>query len=354
MGKPTTVAGHQSGWTDRVRQAARPLVYGSLLIAFGWMTLFLGGGVPSLPVPVAHADSGATLSLVQPTDPEGPVGANIVARVQNANKNASFQLTYPASGADCTTTPLTPITGLSSNTTNDSGNRTFTFVWPAASGTGTFVLCAQFSDIGATMLQSDKPYTVLSASAPTISVAPVVTATPSSGNTTQATPGSTPTYTVGSQITVTGTNFLPGGTLIGVWESGVQTAHNVNDLGSQLQVVSGDQHTDTTGSFSIVVTLPAGRIDQAYIHVATGDGSNSLPPTLDVSQFITIGQAIPTPTMTATATNTPQPRVSPTPPVSSGGSGGAGRILAISGLSTLSVLLLVIGTMLLVSVGRRP
>lgn len=354
---PGTRAWRQVGWVGGIQQATRPLAYTLMLVAFGWLSPFMVGGISSAPITVAHADNGATLSLIQPVDPEGPVGANIVARIQNADKNATFQLAYPASGADCTTTPLTPISGVSANTTNDSGNRTFTFVWPAASGTGTFVLCAQLGDSGGTMLQSDKPYTVLAATAPTISVAPVETATPttSGGGTIEITPGVTPTYTVDTQITVTGTGFLPGGTQIGVWESGVQTAHNATDLGTQLQVMSGDRHTDTNGNFSLVVTLAAGRIDQAYIHVATSDGSNTLPPTLDVSQLITIGQAAPTPTVTVTATNTPHPRLTPTPPSQGNGAGvGAGRILAISGLGSLSVLLLVIGTMLLVSAGRRP
>ena len=341
----------QGRWAPSL--GAGPAVAALLLAALGWVCLSVAGGAMPLAAPIAHADSNGSLSLVQPADPEGPVGANIVARIQNAGNNVTFHLAYAPSDADCTATPLTPITALSANTTNNSGDRTFTFVWPADSGIGTFFLCAQIGDT-TTILQSDKPYTVRSAQPPTISVAPMPEPTPTAGGSSfQVTPVASPTFTVGGDVAITGTNFVPGGTEINVWITGVQVAHNTKDLGDQLQITGGDKHTDTSGGFSVVVSLPVNRIDQQYIHVTTTDGTASLPPTLDVAQLIRINPAAPTPTVTVTATNTPGAASTPTPPEQGRGPGPL-RILAIGGLGSFSVLLLVIGTMLLLSAGRRP
>lgn len=373
-GKRLGAATRQGVGSGAARRSARPLLFATLLAALGW--LGIGLAQVGVPAPAAHAapahraatthhtahgDNNPTLSLIQPANQQGgaqgPAGANIVARIQSAGSGVGFQIFYSAAGAQCDVATMTQING-ASYTTNNNGSLTFTLVWPASSGTGTFYVCAVLGGDGTNIVQSNQPYQVSATAAPSIAIAPAVvaTATPGSGGTTQVTPGTGPTFTVGDQITISGTGFLPGGTQVGVYISGVQSVGNDNDLGDSL---GSPQNTGTDGSFSTTVTLPSGRIGQEYIHVATtatgSSGSKSYPPLLVASQFIEVNPATPTPTATATATNTPQPHITPTTsPNNGGGSDGTARVLEVGGLGALSVLLLVIGVMLLIAAGRRP
>ena len=81
----------QGRWAPSL--GAGPAVAALLLAALGWVCLSVAGGAMPLAAPIAHADSNGSLSLVQPADPEGPVGANIVARIQNAGNNVTLTRT---------------------------------------------------------------------------------------------------------------------------------------------------------------------------------------------------------------------------------------------------------------------
>jgi hypothetical protein len=362
-------AGRRRAGRAAAHRAARTLIFAAVLATLGWLGAGLAGVGAPVPVPVAlaapahhtaHSDNNPTLSLVQPANqsggPQGPVGAFVAARIQGAGNKTQFQLFYSVSNGACAQATMTQINN-AAFTTNDNGDLTFFIAWPTDSGMGTFYLCAALSDGSSNIVQSDQTFEVVATVAPSISVAPapVATATTGGGGTTQVTPGTGSGYTVGEQITINGTGFVPGGTQVGVYISGVQSVGNVNDLGDLL---GSPLNAGQDGSFSTTVTLPSGRIGQEYIHVATtasgSSGAKSYPPLLVATQFIEVSPATPTPTATATATNTPQPHASPTTSLSTGGDGGSARILEAGGLGALSVLLLVVGAMLLISAGRRP
>ena len=302
---------------------------------------------------VARAANGPTLTIVRPS--EGPVGATIAINVTGAASSQQYALGFAPQSKDCSAPNFTAFSGGLSFTTDHGGNYTGTFVWPPDSGTGSFFLCAQNATQASDTLQSATVYKVDSASAPSITLARAVAPTPTAGAS-EGTPGApAPTatpepdgvYTVGEGVVITGSNFFPGGSALEVWISGDQ-----NSLGDNLRLASGDStfNSDTSGNFHVTVTLPVYRTGKVYLHVTTTD---STPPTLRAdSSVITVNPA-PTPTPTPTVTPSPMPGKTSTPCGSSCSSGkdDTPRILGIAGLGSLSVLLLMVGTILLVSAG---
>lgn len=303
----------------------------------------------------AYADGNGTLSIVRP--PAGPVGANVVVKVEGAAPSHQYTLGFAPQSGTCMS-DFAPFSGVTL-TTADDGARTTSFVWPADSsvtqGTSYFV-CAQDAANSSTILQSNNAYQVLATAAPSISVAPAQpSASASNDGTPLPTAGINPdgSYSVGQQVTVTGASFVPGGQPIGIWLSGTAT-----NLGTQLtiQPVAGQSNvSDTSGTFTVTVTLPGGRIGQRlYLHAATLDASDHQPPTLVASTPIAIEAVAPTPTPSPAPSPSPTaPLVTPTP---SGGSGNgdALRIAGVAGLGGLSALLLIVGVILLASAATTP
>jgi hypothetical protein len=304
------------------------------------------------PVRIAWADGNPTFHINRPA--AGPVGANVFIKISGGAASTRLNLGYTTQALGCLT-PLTstPFTNVPSVTTDDNGNYSGSFVWPAETGTGNFYLCAQKGADITTALQSDNAYSVLSASAPSITLAHAVASVPTAnpipvGGTPvpTATPEPDGVYTVGDQVLITGANFLPGGATLTVWISGDQ-----NGLGQKLPLPDGSTkfNADTAGNFQVTVTLPAYRTGQVYLHVTTTDGSDGAPPTLRAdAPAISVSQA---PTPTPSPTVTPSPTPTPSAPPGSGGGPDVGRILGIAGLGSFSVLLLLIGTILLASAG---
>jgi hypothetical protein len=239
-------------------------------------------------------------------------------------------------------------------TTNAQGDKTFGFTWPAPATTGRFLLCATASgDTASNPLKSTTPYLVDSTAAPAITVMlapnPTATGTPATGS----------TYTNGDQAIVSGTDFWPAGVAIDVYITDVPKPQNPAQLGTQATIVNRQiDPTDSNGTFAVTITVkvPAGQTGVFYVDAVSRDGSTAdgyLPADL-ASQSITVVSPAPTPTVSPTATADPTPATKTTTTPTSTGDGGSGHILAAAGLGTLSVLLLVIGSMLLISAGRRP
>lgn len=342
--------GQRGGGASRAaRWSAWRLVALSLAAA-----ALLGLPLVGLASPVAHA-SGGTLTIVRPAS--GPVGANVVVKVASALPSHQYNLGFAPQSGTCAD-DFAPFAGVSL-TTADDGTRTTSFVWPAdstmAQGTSYYV-CAQDAANSANVLQSNNAYQVLATTAPSISVAPAQPPTSASSGTPMPTAGTNPdgSYSVGQQVTVTGSNFLPGGQSIGIWLSGTVTA-----LGTRLTIepVAGQSDvSDTSGAFTVTVTLPAGRIGQGlYLHAATLDATSHLPPTLVAHTSIAIE---PAPTPTPSPSPSPSPTVTtpltPTTPSTDAGSSDALRIAGVVGLGALSALLLIVGVILLASAAAMP
>lgn len=343
-----------------------------------WLVLFaaalilaLALGVPSGSghgAALAHAgDTHGTLTIIHAhTDPAsgnpaGPAGANLVVQIQNANPSATYTLGYlPDSDAGCTAGNPTPLSDPSNVSTDGSGNVTFQLTWPHAATPGAYDLCAIGGDGSTTPLTSAKPFMVESSGPPAISIAlePTPNATAAAGNGGQATAGSGSAFSVGDQIVVNGTNFWPAGVSIDIYFSVAANPQHVTDLGQAAPVVSRlVDPTDSNGAFAVTVSVPGDQIGQVYLYAASHDKNLPgafLPEDL-ASQMITVVR--PTPTPTASPTATPDPTATTSTSTSPGGSGGGGTAggngLAIAALGTLSVLLLVVGSMLLISAGRQ-
>ncbi len=149
----------------------------------------------------------------------------------------------------------------------------------------TYTVCAFIANIAAPPANT---YTVLSTSPPDVTIAP-----------SQIHPG--------QSVTVTGSNYLPGGTFI------VLTFQPSNGGTSQS---FGSTVSNNNGSFSISKTLPGNSLGSDMIVANAGPGQQ---PTLSASVTFTVSNApAPTPRPTATAmpiasvTMTPTAMASPT------------------------------------------
>jgi hypothetical protein len=305
--------------------------------------------VTSARVPAADAHAlgpVGTLSIINPAGLEGPAGTNLTVQLTGAAKDQTYSFAYEPSSMGC------PVLGAAAptipqQTTDGNGSVQFSFAWPADSGTGTFYLCAQpqSAALPVLVIQSQKPFTVDSATAPAVTIEPAPTATPTGTVSADTTPTSQNSYTTGEGVVVHGTGFLPPGTPI-------QIALASSASGGGTVISQDTVNTDRMGNFDTTVTLPTYRIgDTLYIQAETTDGGNNQPPSLLASTPIKISlppTATPTPTPTATATAGPTP--TPYNPGSSGPDSTL-RFFGIAGLGSLSLLLLLIGTALLISAG---
>jgi hypothetical protein len=283
----------------------------------------------------AHAQANsATLSITRPSS--GPVGAHIVGSAKGFSAGHTYSIGYVSPSLGGCTLNFTPVPDAPTFTIKSDGTATFTFVWPATD-TGVYAVCARDTADMLSNVQSSNHFEVLGTTPPAIQVAPA----PGDNGTPPASDG---TYYAGSQVQVTGTNFLPGGTTVGVFYSGVQS-----ELGTLLTT---GINANTDGSFTATVKLPDFRTGTLYLHAATLDSSSSgLPPSLEADAQISVS-----PQPTATPTASPTAVVSPTtasggntPNSRDTGNGDAPRVVGIVGLSSLSVLLLALGAYFLIT-----
>ena len=160
--------------------------------------------------------------------------------------------------------------------TFDGGSFSGWLRWPGGTPLGSYTVCATF---GSTTAQANT-YTVLSESAPQVSISPSI-------------------LTAGTQATVTGSNFYPAGTNVKLsWET-------VNGSAS---FVLSPAISNSTGSFSKLFVVPTMSLASgSYRIVAVVGGSQ--PPTLSSSTTFTYHVLTPTPSPTPS----PTPRPNPTP-----------------------------------------
>ncbi|MEO7001830.1 MAG: hypothetical protein ABI068_08385, partial [Ktedonobacterales bacterium] len=107
------------------------------------------------------------------------------------------------------------------------------------------------------------------------------------------------------------------------------------------------------GNVSVTVAIPANMApNNYYLTVVSADGGQGTLPTLVSNSVpVTLGAA-PTPTPTVAPSPTPAPTATPGNTGSAGP--GAGAIVALIGLSGLSIILFIMGVALLVSAAAIP
>ena len=210
----------------------------------------------------------------------GPVGALITV----SGTDLSYDDGTPVQIGYITYHPImvpvcTPVTGGQSSPVH---NHAFSgwFRWPTSTGTGTFQVCVLVN--GSSTPIDANGYSVISASPPRVTVVPTI---PSAGK----------------KATVSGTNFLPGGSSVNLfWRSA--------NGGSALAL--GTVTSDVMGAFTRTFTVPDRSSTGSYS--VTASSGNEQPPALDASTAFRVNgitlAAVPTPTAQAS----PTPIVSPT------------------------------------------
>ncbi|HLI05196.1 MAG TPA: hypothetical protein VKV40_01355 [Ktedonobacteraceae bacterium] len=177
----------------------------------------------------------------------------------------------------CTATSYTPATTGQAGVVN-GGAFSGWFLWPARTPVGAYTVCAS---LGAKFLVAGS-YTVLSAKPPQLTI-------------------SSPTFNVGQQATVTGSNFLPA-------QTGITLAEQQLSGGSSTSL--GTVTSGANGAFSQTLTIPANPTGPVELIASAG---SSTPPTLSASVTFIVYTAPVTPTPAPTTTPSPSPTPSPTP-----------------------------------------
>ncbi len=172
--------------------------------------------------------------------------------------------------------------------TMQQGSYSGWFRWPLNTSLSTYTVCAFIANIAAPPANA---YTVLSMSPPRVIINPAQVHS-------------------GQTVTVTGSNYLPGGTFVSLT---FQPANggSVQSFGSTV--------SNSNGSFSISKTLPGNSPGSDTIVANAGPGQQ---PTLSASAMVTVSNATaPTPSPTATPTMpvTPTPTALPTAMVTATG-----------------------------------
>lgn len=213
----------------------------------------------------AHAIRGVVTGSIESSPSSGPIGATIAVSGSGwSNEDGEqFSLGY-MTGSNCS------IVADSQVGTIQNGSFSGWFSWPQGTLLGTYTVCATLEG---TKVKSNT-YTVLSESVPQISISPTV-------------------LTAGTQATITGSNYLPAGTVVQVsW----QTVNGSTDFSIPPAI------SDSNGSISTTFTVPTTTLPGAtYMIVATAGGGQ--PPTLSSSVTFTYNAAV----------NTPTPAPSPSP-----------------------------------------
>jgi hypothetical protein len=299
------------------------------------------------------AGSGAKIIFTAPIyagqnngDPEGPVGTSVVIAGSGwatAGSGVAITLadrqndTAGAPGSACTNgSPTMPVPEAGS-APDASGNFKTSFNWSASAGIQghAYWVCGTQNGTTAKGVQA---FTVLSSLPPSVGVSAAL-------------------VPLGSNVTVTGQNWLPGSNPKYDQKISVVVAPCVAcDPGGPNFVSSATTSTQPDGTFSVSLPLPsAAQVGTKFYASAQslGDGSVSLPAgTLNTAlstaaNFTVINPATPTPGPTSTPGNTPTPPPTPTKAAGTGASGTTGPSSAAS--NTLLLLLLALGGVLLLA-----
>jgi hypothetical protein len=308
------------------------LAFGALLASVG---LLLSGPVvgtahaaASRPnVPARHAGSsnptitwdGSMIFAGQNSgNPWGPVGEH--AQVQGSNfPDGVYHLVLAAGdvNSDATVCSASAIP-VGSPVNASGGSFTASFDWPSAANSvnTAYSICAlNDADHTVASTQDSGPFTVLSASAPSISISPSSVA-------------------AGGSVTITGQNFVPEQSVL-VYISPCTSCGAPKTVSATVQSTGHN-----TGSFTTKLTIPTSTSPASYFV-----GAISSNGVLSATEQSLVVVDAPTPTATATATAT----ASPTAATSgsggtTGGSGGDNNGLFITlGIVAIVLLALIAG-----------
>ena len=358
VGERLPQGGRTSGKTTSCA-AWRALSALPLLIVALASAAMLSVAVPGT-IPVAQAD-GPKFNIIvpRPADKhtEGPVGANVTVHAEGLTASASYTLGYARADVTCAAgfQPFQIQNQNITETASADGKFTATIVWPSdANFVGTtYVICAQdkTQTPAPAPIQSDETFRVDAANAPTIDVATAAEATPGAG-----TPGTPPlpagSFYQGGAVTITGHNFVPGGStlLIAVFATQLQQPADFQSAAQRsLPTVDGGLKVKSqpSGDISATVGLPSSLTPGSYyLYVLSNDGTDQALPSLVASKQITIAPApTPQPTATTAPTSTPKKGVPP----SNGTTPGLHHLKGVLALAGLSVVLFIIGVVALIS-----
>lgn len=269
--------------------------------------------VPGLAPPIARAGAdptntpptGAppTLSLVVPSSGRGPVGASVTIRGAGWGAEA-VAVGAALPGANCADTASWVMT-LTRAAPDSSGAMTYTFQWPDSltNQSGPYQICATNS-AGTALAQ----YQVAALAPPSLKLSLADGAT----------------ATVGTPLTITGTNFVGSG-----------------DITLMITLPNGTKRkietVPVTGSGGLQYAWTPTEKDVGSDTIeATSSAPGGVQPALQASVAITVGAA---PTPTVAVTPTPQVTVAPVQPGNTDSGSSVGAIILITAL----VLLLLVG-----------
>jgi hypothetical protein len=289
---------HRMRWRGARLAVTLPLV-AVLALLVAPMVAFATGPNPS-----------ASLAI---TPSSGPMGTRVT--VTGAHFTPNTPVTVGYSKTDCKSGVIT-IDG-ADQITNADGSVTVTVIWPSTE-TGKWVVCVTEKGTGK-IYQSSSPFEALSRTPADITV--------------------TQTVRSAGRVSVTGTNFLPGGTTFEVLYGAAGSNGCANTLGT------GTINAD--GTFTFGFDAPFVQADTTYQVTAVSPARTcGAGAVLAVSKSLTV-TAVVTPTFTPTATATKAPN---TPTFFGIGNSPQTVILCLAGLLALLILLLLL---LIFARGRR-
>lgn len=336
-------------WVRRraYRAAARGLVLGMALAA---LALAAAGGAPSLAL--AHPQDTPTVSIVIPTPnsngvAQGPVGANLTLNGSGFTDGHTYQLGYVPQSQGCVNTGPSIPSFANGTVTTSGGAFTTTVQWPsgASNVSGEYYICALDTTAAQPPAQSGDLFRVVAASAPTFKLLDPSTSAPLQG----------PPYLlyIGSQATISGQNFAPGGLTLQVYLS-QQPIKLGSDFDGATLLSTANRTAITTkdsGNVTATIQIPASVSTGTYnLYLVSSDRQGSSLPSLMAAVQVTLAQQ---PTATPKPSPTATPKATATPAGSSSTGPGLGRILGVIGLSLLSLILLIAGVLLLAGGGPR-
>ena len=226
---------------------------------------------------IAHAAGESSCSNSAQSSPtSGPVGAVIAVCGSGWTSIANGTLVSFGYSTDPNCASNNTIVQDEQQGTMEGGSFSGWFVWPLNTSLNTYTVCAFIANIATPPANL---YTVLSTSPPRVTIAPAL-------------------IHPGQLVTVTGSNYLPGGTFVSLI---FQTASGSTSFGSTI--------SDNNGSFSLSKNLPQNSLGSDMIVANAGAGQQ---PTLSASVTFTVSNAPPTPHSTPTTMPTATSIITPT------------------------------------------
>jgi hypothetical protein len=226
---------------------------------------------------IIHWDASMIFAGQNNGNPWGPVGENALVHGENfpPDKQLSVILA-PGNSNNGASVCNSSVATVGSVTTSGKGTFSLSFTWPSAAGSlnGSYSICSLLPSGGVASFRDDGPFTVLSSSAPSISVSPT-------------------SLNPGDNVIVSGQNWVPPQQVsVSITGSSPLTSTTANSSGLN------------SGTFSVTITISSNVQPGSYV-VSADTGNNLLH---SGTQNISIALApTPTPTATATATATPAP-----------------------------------------------